>query len=70
MAPTPRIRFEGEFTGDQYGTAGSGRRVRWEFRDAYYFADGELVKMDWVNDTLTVALMTGLLDEDPRPGTE
>lgn len=61
--------FQGEFNGSQYGVEGRGRQIRWEFRDAYYFKDGELVKMDWVNDTLTVALMTGLLENDPRPAS-
>lgn len=60
--------FEARFTGSQYGTDGGGRPIRWQFRDAYYFEDGQLVKIDWVNDTLTVALMTGLLEKDPRPG--
>jgi predicted ester cyclase len=62
--------FEGNFTGDQYGVSGGGRPIRWEFRDAYYFKNGEIVKMDWVNDTLTVAVMTGLLEKDPRPAGE
>jgi hypothetical protein len=59
--------FEATFTGDQYGTDGHGRDIRWQFRDAYYFENGEIVRIDWVNDTLTVALMTGLIEEDPRP---
>jgi hypothetical protein len=59
--------FTGLFTGDQYGVSGHARPIRWEFRDAYYFRDGKIVKIDWTNDTLTVAVMTGMLETDPRP---
>lgn len=45
----------GTFVGDYLGFPATGRRVRWEFQDVYYFEDGEISRIRYTSDTLWVA---------------
>lgn len=44
-----------------------GRPVRWTARDIYYFREGRIVRIQYANDTLTVARQLGVLPDNGDP---
>jgi hypothetical protein len=58
--------FNGVFVDDYFGFPAHGGPVRWTFHDAYFFADGELVRVRFGNDTLVVASELGARLDDQR----
>ena len=45
----------------------TGERVRWTARDIYHFQEGRIVRIQYANDTLTVARQLGAATDDGYP---
>jgi|MDTB01.1.fsa_nt_gb hypothetical protein len=45
----------------------TGNPIRWTFRDIYHFEDGKIVRVQYANDTLTVARQMGAIPDDGYP---
>jgi hypothetical protein len=45
----------------------TGKQIRWTFRDIYHFKGGKIVRIQYANDTLTVARQLGAVDDNGYP---
>lgn len=45
----------------------TGKPIRWTFRDTFHFEGGKIVRIQYANDTLTVARQMGAIPDDGYP---